>query len=183
MSNEINKALKIAEKMNYISKNELYIPILDGFKITITNKNGFSASNNKGILEQFLFEDALEDSETINDRIDKVINSSIDFAKQNNVSLTKENILFVQDYKTIFDFKIYIQDIDIFQNKFIRQVNAYFVEPKTNIFYQISIAAGPYFYSSENFTVSKISNVEDNIFIKPLLEMLKTILKNIKYCN
>ena len=81
-----------------------------------------------------------------------------------------------------FKFTIYIQDY-IINNptpRAIRQINAYFVEPQYNKFYQLSLSTGPIALPSEVYKAG-IIDLESDLITKELVEMMDIIISNIKY--
>lgn len=162
--------------------NSLDIPILNGFNINTNNGQEpgliMAYSNGKGLSQNLTSDGPLTQNETFEDRIDLVINNVINYTKKLSPKNTEKNIFFVKDYEATFKFKVYVQDL-LLNGKLIRQLNAYFVEPKFNDFYQLTVAAGPFNFPSENITIGKIT--ENDEITKVLITMLDTLMQNLKY--
>lgn len=160
---------KIIEQiMKELHKSTLSIPVLQGYELVDNTDAIFVAKSKDNSVEQYLEDGKLLDAETFDDRIQKVINETKSAMKNSGLKDTK--IIYLGNVNTdLFDFKIYVQD-NILGDKQIRQLNAYFVEPESNYFYQISLAAPPMYTKDINYNVVK------NIFSR-----LRLILNNIKY--
>ena len=75
MNDKINSVIQAAKKANELElKKDLIIPILDNFNIINESDNSFAAKYNN-YLEQFISDGLLQDGETFEDRIKKVIQS------------------------------------------------------------------------------------------------------------
>lgn len=144
---------------NYLDKTRVNVPVLDNLKLVQNDdKNIIFIAIGRGIIEQYLCDGTLNNGETIDSRIDK-----------NNSNIDNCTVRFYKDYKKLFDYKIYVQDIKI-DNRFIKQMSAYFVD--NNIFYQISVAIGPYEL-----------NDKDELITTNLYNSLKDILDNTSYID
>lgn len=92
---------------------------------------------------------------------------------KNNFFNPTDNLIFNEEYNTtILKFKIYLQN-NIKDNRLVKQVNAYFLEPEENYVYQISIIT-PTFDKN-------ISKENDDKITNDITLLLKDILDNIKY--
>lgn len=147
----MDNLIKVANSINsYIDKSRVNVPILNNLKVVNNDdKNIIFIAIGRGIIEQFLYDGELSSGETIESRIDK-----------NNSNLANCTVKFYKDYKKVFDYKIYIQDIKV-DNRFIKQMSAYFVD--NNCFYQISLAIGPYEDTDKNelITTNLFNSLKD----------------------
>lgn len=189
MDENLKKALQLAKKMNSISNAErLSIPVLDGFDIVREEQpytNVVFLAQKDNMIEQFIVDGALENEETITQRIEKVV-EAVRNRTEKNPLYEKEN--YIYNYKTykndLFEFNIYVQDIIIGTRKekqFIRQLNAYFIEKDEKEFCQVSVAIGPYIPSDINPLIKDIKDFSKNSIITNLDAALKVILDNITY--
>lgn len=168
-----------------INVQDLSIPVLDDFviqqNIKVDSKFIFVATKD-GAIEQFLTDGQLIDDEDFEDRIEKVLNG-IRREVRNN-PLYKGNGRYIDFYKfhktKLFNFKIYVQDILIDKDHFVRQMNAYFIEPKSKEFCQLSLAIGQYL-KSEYKLLREIDDYNNDILIKTLEEAMILIMDNIVY--
>ena len=188
----MERAINLAKNMNtLINYQSLAIPVLNDFivvqrNLTDPNHKVIFVAIKNNTIEQFLGDGVLGEKESVDDRIEKIINEIKEEVKDNE--LYKENdeyLCYYKDYDNDnFDFKIYIQDIlsgtpeDI---KFARQLSAYFVEPKGNEFYQISMAAGSYSTKEGYKLLKDIENYDQDKIIDGLEQDLKLIMDNIIY--
>ena len=156
----MEKLINVCRVINdYLDKSRVNVPILNNLKIVSNDdKNIIFVAIGRGIIEQFLCDDKLNDGETIESRIEK-----------NTKDLDNCITTFYKDYKKVFDYKLYVQDIKI-DNRCIKQMNAYFVD--NNTFYQISLAIGPYEVSDKD------EQITENLF-----NSLKDILDEVDYID
>ncbi|MBQ4031440.1 MAG: hypothetical protein II625_06765 [Bacilli bacterium] len=189
---KIENAIKVAKKMNtLIDFNLLSVPVLDDFilvqkNLTDPNNNIIFVAVKNNTLEQFLGDGMLEPNESFDDRIEKVINQMKEESKRS--PLYEGNDEFLVYYKNYdnenFDFKIYVQDILTGTKdnlKFIRQMSAFFVEPKGNEFYQICMGAGAYAKSNKFKLLKDIKEYEKDEINIGLERNLKLIMDNLTY--
>lgn len=188
MRKEHEKAIKLAERLNTMENiSHLNIPILDGFEIIdndLNNKIIFVAKKDN-IIEQFLTDGMLIDDETTDERIDKVI-SEITKHIDNKPLYKKETIMkYYKNYSNKdIDYQIYVQDIlkgTPSNRKLIRQLNAYFVEPKGKEFCQMSLATGLYPVGERYKLLKDIEDLSNDELTKSLEVGLELILSNISY--
>ena len=181
-----NITLEIAKKANTIINIEnMKIPVLDGFEvkkdIKINSKHIFVAQKDN-VLEQFLTDGQLVDAETLDERVEKILNDIRREVRHN--PLYANNGRYIDLYKEYekdnFRYKIYVQDILIDKEHFARQLNAYFVEPHSGEVCQISISAGQYL-RSEYKILREINNYKRDRIIVSLEKALLLILDNIRY--
>ncbi len=190
--NKEDKAIKIAKNMNtLINFNLLAVPVLDDFivvKRNLTNPNNniiFVAVKNNTI-EQFLGDGILGKDESFEGHIAGVINEINEQVKDNPLyEGNDEYMVYYKNYENEhFDFKIYIQDVLTGTKdriKFIRQMSAFFVEPKGNEFYQICMAAGQYVKSNKFKLLKDIKDYEKDEINIGLEKALTVIMDNLTY--
>lgn len=151
------------------NKNGNYrIPILEGYNLIENPPRAlFIAKAEDNSTEQYIEEGKLRNNESYTERLDNIIHTTEEMLEYNNFQKTK--LLFIKDYETeLLKFKIYLQD-NIKDNQCIRQLNAYFIDPKSNYIYQIILSAPPL----------NINDINDNV-LKNIYRRLSTILNNIK---
>ena len=175
---------KVASLGNIVLHSErLDIPVINGFDTNINDgKNPhliISYSNNKGMIESLTGDGALEKDETFEDRIKLVNKTTVSYCKTMSMKNTEKNLYFLKDYKAIFDFKVYVHDIIMEGNKYMKTIYAYFVEPKLNDFYQLSLSAGVFSYDPDKIEFGKLD--EDNEVYKILIDNLEYIMDNLNY--
>lgn len=167
--NDEEKEILLNDILDNLHKSTLAIPVPDGYKIQEDSMGAiFTAKSDDNSFMQYLEDGQLDDDETFEARLKKVINetekSIVESGFRNN------ELKFLKDIDTeLFNFKLYLQD-NVVGNVLIRQVNAYFIEPESRYFYEICLAAPP---------IDK-SDTNDNI-TKNILYRLEYVLNNIKY--
>ncbi len=116
-----------------------------------------------GILFQAANDGALLLGESFEDRIKKVIDKTVDYMKKSNCSHPDKNYFYFKDYTNgTFNFKLYVQDL-VSGGRVIRMLNAFFLEPRHNEFYQISFSVGPFPFPTKILKVGEISKKPDPI--------------------
>ena len=187
----MDNALEIAKNMNTLSHLEsILVPILDGFteeQQNLTDPNHrivFTAIKNN-TMELLAADGVLEGNETFGEHINKLVRQINEEVKENELyEDDRKYLVYYKDYSSLFDFKIYIQDILTGSKEnlmFIRQMSAYFVEPQTKEFYQISMSAGSYAVNKGYKLLRDIENYEEDEIIKSLEKDLTLIMDNIIY--
>ena len=113
-------------------------------------------------------------------RIDLVINNTKNFMKSNNCENVENSFKFYKEYTNgIFNFKIYVCDL-IIQGKVLRQFISYFVEPKLQDFYQLTVSVGPFDFPTNQIKIDQIDLNNDST--TKSLDILNTLLlNNLKY--
>lgn len=113
-------------------------------------------------------------------RIDLVINNTKNFMKSNNCENVENSFKFYKDYTNgIFNFKIYVYDL-IIQGKVLRQFISYFVEPKLQDFYQLTVNVEPFDFLTNQIKIDQIDLNNDST--AKSLDILNTLLlNNLKY--
>lgn len=186
MDNDTISTTDMARMLNYRTHAEqLFIPVLDGFQI-IADENPQTVlhAEGHGFTEQLTSDGSLE-TDTFESRIDLTINATKQYLKANGCEKAEESFIYYKDYNNgTFTFKIYVCDIIIprEQKQVIRQFCAYFVEPKMNDFYQLSLSAGPFNMPTEQLKPG-IIDLENDLVTQSLDNVLKVILDNLKYKN
>lgn len=190
MSN-IEKVIQMAKKGNtLLSYDELNVPVLDEYTVVQQNLNNpnnnviFVAIKNN-VLEQFLGDGALLEDESFEKHLEDVIDSMKEAVKGNPLYEGNNNYLIPYEKydNDMFDFKIYAQDILMGSKenlKFVRQLSAFFLEPRNNEFFQISMSAGQY-DEKEYKLLKDIKDFQNDEILKGLEHNLKLVLDNLTY--
>ena len=188
---ELDKRIyNFVSKLNTVENiNRINIPILDDFKIVkneITKDSNVILVATKGnTVEQFLTEGTIPEEVSLDEKIKEIISNIDKQIKNNPLYKNKKYMELYGEYENKdFNFKIYIQDVltgTITSTSFIRQINAYFIEPIGREFCQISLAAGRYKKSNEFKTLDEIKNIKEDEINSSLYKSLITLLDNINY--
>ena len=167
----------------FLHSQQLEIPILAGFDKDINDGNNphllLSYTNNNGLIESFTGDGALDKDESFEDRIKLVNSSTVGFCQTLSNKNVEENLYFLKDYQAIFDYKVYVHDVIMEGNKYIKTLYAYFVEPKWNDFYQISLSAGPFDYDPNTKEFGKLDENDEDY--KILIDKFDYIMDNLNY--
>lgn len=179
------KTAEMARMMNYkLHAESLNIPLLNEFN-PIEPQNAQTilyAMHEKGFVQQLVSDGPLAQGETFEQRVDLVVSNTIAFMKQNNYTSSGNGYFFVKDFSNgTFNFKIYAQDI-VFGNKVVRMLNAFFLEPRFNDFYQASVSVAPLPYPTQVLKVGEF-DVQNDVITRLILNMLEAMLENITYKN
>ena len=186
-SNQTNVAIDMARMMNYrLHAEQLFVPVLNGFQIeNDNNPQTILLASGHGYIEQLTSDGHIDDGQ-FEQRIDLVIKNTKDFMRSNNCENVDNSFIYYKDYNNgIFNFKLYFQDMIIpVQNekKVIRNLLAYFVEPKMHDFYQFSLGAGPFTMTTELLKVGTVDLQSDQVTMA-LDKLMKQLLDNLKYKN
>ena len=173
--------------MNYrLHAEQLFVPVLNGFQIeNDNNPQTILLASGHGYIEQLTSDGHIDDGQ-FEQRIDLVIKNTKDFMRSNNCENVDNSFIYYKDYNNgIFNFKLYFQDMIIpVQNekKVIRNLLAYFVEPKMHDFYQFSLGAGPFTMPTELLKVGTVDLQSDQVTMA-LDKLMKQLLDNLKYKN
>ena len=176
--------LSIKTKMtNTTHANELYVPILNDLKDDDnTNPNVIINAIGNGLSEQLVSEGILNDNETFNNRIDDIVNNTLNYMKQVLPENENNKMFYYKDYNNDkFDFKIYVQDMIINFNKelkAVRQFNVFFIDKRYNEFYHLVLSRGP--LNQTDIIFGEV-NLKNDKITKELYNNLKNILDNICY--
>ena len=168
MINKENEEL-LERLLQNLHKSTLAIPILKEYQVIPETTNAiFIAKSQDESIQQYLEDGQLEEDETFEQRIDKVLQETQSSMIENGFE--NKGLEYLGTFRNFpFEFKLYLQD-NIKEEKQIRQINAYFIEPESNYFYEVTLAAPPMY----------AKDVNDNV-TKNILGRLRFILGNIKY--
>ena len=169
-----SKLLKFVAELNSKIKCEsLFLPLPDGFEIKEKDDRRFVAVKNN-ILIQFLTDGVLDKEESLANHIKKVL-------LENESSNILNQVRYIKSHQcgTLY-FEIYCQDILVGSQKFIRQINAYFINELTNEFCQLSIACGQYNVSNYPL-LNTITDLENDPLLRELLVFTINYLDKITY--
>lgn len=173
INDNVKIAVKIANELNY---QNLYIPLIDGFKVRMKFENGFLAANNQNFTERFVTSNI---HGAFDDLIEKDINSTISYCKKHNIIIDDKNIIYYGTYNYYFKYKVYLRDILVNNNSFIREVYAYFINERNNSFNIISLSTS-LISINENNTLKDFNDISDNKLAKYLLDSIMIIIENVK---
>lgn len=173
INNNIEKAIKMANELN---NQSIFIPLIDGFTIKMKSENGFLAANNQNFTERFATSDA---NDAFDNLIEKDINSTISYGKNNNIIIDKNNVVYYEDYNYMFQYKVYFRDVIVNNDSFMREVFAYFINSRNNSFNVVSLSTC-LFPLSGGVLLKDVSNLKDDNLINYLLDSMMLIIKNIK---
>ena len=186
----IAKVKQTAEMSNYKSHAEqLDIPVINGFDIEQGDSRFpsvvFTATYRGSLFtEQLVSDGPLNQNETFEQRINLVVKNGIEAVKQFSVDNNDKSMFYYQDYSnSIFNYKIYVGDT-VFDTKVgkkvSRSLNAFFVDPKFNDFYQFSISSPMMVMPVNSLKLGVVDLETDEMTIK-LYEMLRFMMDNLKY--
>lgn len=171
----IKIATEMVKKLN--EKDNLFIPILDGFQIEKEMKNGFVASNGKGTTEKFIWEE--NTSFDFKEKIKRVLGEAMSFGLKNN--LTIDNIFSLGDYDIPFHGSTYMYDIIMSPNQFVREITYYFLSDNGKVFNQVSFSSGPYDVSKYKLLKDiPTTEFKNEKLTKSLYGLMALVMKNIK---
>lgn len=180
-------AADAARIMNYrMHAEQLFVPVLKDFEVKDDgNPQTILLAEGHGFVEQLTSDGYIEDGQ-FDQRIDLVINNTKQFMRNNGCENADESFIYYKDYDNgIFKFKMYVCDMIIQvgnEKKIIRQLIAYFVEPRMRDFYQLSLSAGPFTMPTEQLKPGSIDLQNDQVTIT-LDNLMKTLMDNLKYKN
>ena len=183
-------ASNMAKTMNYkLHAEQLSIPLLNGF-IKEESKDPMviliAMDNNKMFLEQLITDGPMNPNETIDQRINFVNKSLLDYMKDLSQDNTEKSIFYYKDYaNNVFNYKVYVHDMIVDTNavkKVIRSLNAFFIEPRFNDFYQLSISTPPFEIPTEKLKLGVV-DLENDEITKILDGMLNSLMDNLTYKN
>ncbi len=159
--------IKLTDDMNKKSFLEnVKVPILDGYHLVPNKGTLFTAISDNKAIEQFLCDGLLLEEETFEEHLDKVIESIKNTMVNYQFQAVENNISFLKDYPTKdFLFKVYQQD-NIINEKICRQFNMFFMDKKTNAFYQLAYSTPPYSIKDmdiirDDLTTTSIKLIDD----------------------
>ena len=178
-------AADAARIMNYRKHAEqLSVPVLKGFErkddgnpLTILLAEGY------GFTEQLTSDGHIE-SDQFEQHVDLAINNTKQFMLNNGCENVDGSFIYYKDYKSeTFQFKLYFCDMIAQvggERKIIRQLIAYFFEPKMRDFYQLTLSVGPFAMPTEKLKPG-IIDLQDDQVTATLDKMMTTLMDNIQY--
>lgn len=178
-------ANEMATIMNYkLHAEQLFVPLLKEFEVLKPNNpKTLLVAKHNAFFEQFVTDGALG-NDTFEQRLELVIENVKKYMKQQGMQDPDKNYFYFKDLDNgTFKFKVYVQDMVFKQGeeeKFIRQLNAFFHEPKFNDFYQVSLSVGPFLMPSEIVKIGEV-DLENDRLTASLNNMFNVILENLKY--
>lgn len=185
-------AIKMATMMNFgLHARQLDIPLLKNFKIEEVNEPQIVFVATDGMYtEQLVSDGSMKPNETFEQRINLVVKNTTEFMSKyspaNNPANSENKLFYYKDYSNgVFNYKIYVLDVIIEVNnttKVIRQFNAYFIEPKFNDFYQLTISAPALSMPTEVLKLGVVDLDTDEI-TQCLNNLLTLAMDNLKYKN
>ena len=185
--NKKEQVIEMAKNLNNrVEAGIINIPILEGFDIieNVTEPNIiFAAISENRYIEQLIVGDTLKENETLEDKVKETIKISEEYMEKQDLEYAQDNFIHLRDYNNNFKFKVYIQDYifkDSSERRAIRQINAYFIEPEYNKFYQLSISTGPIGIPTKMLKMGKI-DLQNDLITRELVLMMETLITNIKY--
>lgn len=179
MDNKVDFLVNMASRMNAkLEADILDVPVIEHFKLQdILHPNIiFAAVSDEDYIEQFVFDSILPKDLTLEEKINQVISDTIAEMKKNNLKYPNDNLYFYRIHKSVFDYRVYIQNyIKEVDNSIIliKQFNVYFMEPKNRYFYQLSLSSCPVDYTTTNHR-----KLEEQLY-----SILVKIMDNIRYSN
>lgn len=182
-----NVANDMAKIMNYrLHAEQLFVPLLKDFEVMKPgNPKTLLMAKHNAFFEQ-LVTDGYLGNDTFEERIELIIENVKKYMKHQNMQDPDKNYFYYKDFDNgTFKFKIYVQDMIFKQGeeeKFIRQFNAFFHEPKFNDFYQLSLSVGPFMMPCQIIKIGEV-DLENDKLTANTLNMLNVILENLKYRN
>ncbi len=174
MNNNEKKAIKI---INDLNSQSIFIPLIDGFTIQIKNKNGFLAANKLNFTEQFV---SKKKNNNLDELIEMDIKSSIEYGKIRDITLDNDNIKFIKEINYCFKFKLYVMDLILNNDSYIRKIDAYFINDRNGTFNVITLATCPFSLNNTTILLKNIDDYSSDRIIKYLEESMLLIIKNIK---
>lgn len=184
-NNPQQAAADAARIMNYrMHAEQLLVPMLDDFEVKDDgNPQTIMLAEGHGFTEQLTSDGYIEDGQ-FDQRIDLVINNTKQFMEISGCENVDDSFIYYKDYDNgVFKFKMYVCDMVIqagSEKKIIRQLIAYFVEPKMHDFYQFSLSAGPFAMPTEQLKPGSIDLQNDQVMIA-LDNLMKILMDNLKY--
>lgn len=152
-----------------LHKSTLAIPVLEEYKVIEEDSDAiFIAVSPDNSVEQYLEDGQLEENETFDQRLKKVLEETKESMK--SYGLLEKDFVYLGEIKNPpFDFRLFLQD-NIKDGMIVRQINAYFIEPESRYFYEITLSAPQMVLETVNEFV-----------LKNLYDRMRFIVTNIKY--
>ncbi len=177
------------EETNFkLHAEQLDIPVINGFTIekenTIPNIVFTATYQGSLFIEQLVSDGPMKQNETFEQRINLVVKNAVEAIKQFSSDNNENSMFYYQDYtNNTFNYKVYVVDT-IYDTKLgkkvSRSLNAFFLEPKFNDFYQFSISSPLMVMPINKLKLGVVDLETDDLTIK-LYEMLKFMMNNLKY--
>ena len=177
MNKKVEVAVEIAKRFNSKAQAmKLEVPILDGLKeVFSSNEKIVFAVGDDYFLEQFDFSTTVQNKldlnqdESFEERVNKNVTDIKKVLVNNSISDADDNFQDLGNFTNgIFNFRVYLQYVAR-EKKPICQATAYFLDPKSNSFYQLNLS----------MIVTDGNTVED--IFQVLKEKMVLILKGVKY--
>ncbi len=171
MNKKVEVAVEIAKRFNSKAQAmKLEVPILDGLKeVFSSNEKIVFAVGDDYFLEQFITDGVLNQDESFEERVNKNVTDIKKVLVNNSISDADDNFQDLGNFTNgIFNFRVYLQYVAR-EKKPICQATAYFLDPKSNSFYQLNLS----------MIVTDGNTVED--IFQVLKEKIVLILKGVKY--
>ena len=199
MNNEIDNKMKELDAIARMQANAsiLAVPIIsDAMIVEQNNRQTIFIAQSRIFMEQLVADGAFSENESFEDRVNLVVNNTINGLKSQGFANADKNYFYYKDYSnSLFKFKIYVQDMifpafekveengEIYEKsttKVMRSINAFFVEPKKNQFYQLSLNSMPFNMPTEHLKVGKV-DLENDKITSIMLDTLYAIMDGIEY--
>ena len=167
----------------------LMFPVLNDFQIIDDESDPhnilLARTADRSFMLQVVTDGCLREGETFEQRTHLIVHNTLAFMKNTPSFDQTSDIFYLKDLDTAegFNFKIYVQDMIVDNNGeklALRQFSGFFLEPRHNDIYQVSLSFGPVSYPTNIYTIGKFDIVNDNVSAT-ILGMLEVILNNIKY--
>jgi len=186
-NNTVNQANDMARIANYrLHAENLSVPVMNGFEVLNNNNpQTILLATGHGFTEQLVSDGHIEDGE-FEKRIELVITKTKDFMKANGLENVENSFIPYKEYNSeVFNYKLYVQDLIIPSNgekSVIRNMIAFFVEPRMKDFYQLCIGVGPLKMPTEQLKIGVI-DLQNDLITQSLDNIMKTLMDNLKYKN
>lgn len=186
-SNNVSaETANIASMMNFrLHAEQLDIPVINNYKVEIVQEPQIVFSATDGMfVEQLVSDGPMMQNETFEHRIDLVVKNTTNFMKSYSPLNNEKSLFYYKDCSNgIFNYKIYVQDFIIEVDnitKVIRQFNAYFIEPKFNDFYQLTISSPAIEMPTKLLKLGVVDITSDQI-TQTIDNLTNFVLHNLKY--
>ena len=179
--------INIVKKINKQKEVDiLSVPIVDDFRLEIIHSNNiiFHAVGTDKSSETLICDGKLNNDESFEDRLQKVISETIEANINNGIENSEKSVYFYTKIIDTLEFYIYFIDyIKLVgsQKRVIRQINAYFLEPVYNNFYQLSLNTAPFLLPTKIMKIGENFDLDKDSITKSLVNTLMKIIKNIEY--
>lgn len=169
MMNKEKKDKLLNEILETLHKSLIAVPVLNGYNVIKEKTDALIvAKSMDNSVEQFLEDGKLEKDETFEQRLKKVIKETE--KSMVDSGLQEKELEYLGSFDNdFFHFELYLQD-NIKDDIQIRQVNAYFLEPGSKYFYELSLAAPPLY----------LKDINDHV-TKNILSRLEPVLRQVQY--